>query len=123
MAGITGEYAQFDPSAISLASILGVAYLIVFGSLIALNCYLWLLTRVSAPKVTTYALVNPVVALLLGALFLGESVTALAIVAAVLVLAGVALVLFQDFSIPRLLQRRRARTSAHCESNPKSESV
>jgi drug/metabolite transporter (DMT)-like permease len=123
VAGIMGEYAEFDPSAISLASILGVAYLIVFGSLIALNCYLWLLTRVSAPKVTTYALVNPVVALLLGALFLGESVTALAIVAAVLVLAGVALVLFQDFSLSRLLEQRRARASARCESNPKSESV
>jgi drug/metabolite transporter (DMT)-like permease len=123
MAGITGEYAEFDPSGISLASILGVAYLIVFGSLIALNAYLWLLTRVSAPKVTTYALVNPVVALLLGALFLGESVTGLAIVAAVLVLVGVALVLFQDISLPRLLEQRRARSSARCESDPKSESV
>jgi drug/metabolite transporter (DMT)-like permease len=68
----------------------------VFGSLIALNCYLWLLTRVSAQKVTTYALVNPVVALLLGSLVLGERVTPLAAMSAALVLIGVALVLFQE---------------------------
>ena len=52
-------------------------YLIVFGSIVALNCYLWLLTRVPAPKVTTYALVNPVVALVLGAVVLDERITPL----------------------------------------------
>jgi drug/metabolite transporter (DMT)-like permease len=57
-----------------------------------------LLTRVPAQKVTTYALVNPVVALLLGALVLDERVTSLAAISAVLVLAGVALVLFQGAS-------------------------
>ena len=57
---------------------LALLYLIVFGSIIALNCYLWLLTRVSAQKVTTYALVNPVVALILGAVVLNERITFLA---------------------------------------------
>jgi drug/metabolite transporter (DMT)-like permease len=47
--------------------VVAIAYLVVFGSIIALNCYLWLLMRVAAPKVATYALVNPVVALVLGA--------------------------------------------------------
>ena len=106
MAAVTGEFSGFDPSTVSLASMLGVLYLIVFGSLIALNCYLWLLTRVSAPKVTTYALVNPVVALLLGALFLNERVTVLALIAAALVLVGVALVLFQDLGLSRLFRGR-----------------
>jgi drug/metabolite transporter (DMT)-like permease len=90
------EWGRFDPGSVSLASVIGVAYLIVFGSIVAVNCYMWLLARVSAQKVTTYALVNPVVALLLGALVLGEKITPLAALAAALVLAGVALVLFQD---------------------------
>ena len=85
----------------------------MFGSLIGLNCYLWLLTRVSAQKVTTYALVNPVVALILGAIVLGERITPLALAAAVLVLSGVALVLFQGGSPLALLRRARATLEQH----------
>jgi drug/metabolite transporter (DMT)-like permease len=104
MSVVDGEWSRFDVSAVSFASMAGVLYLVVFGSIVGLNCYLWLLTRVSAPKVTTYALVNPVVALVLGAAILSERVTTLAIIAAVLVLAGVALVLFQDWKLPALLR-------------------
>ena len=86
---------------------LAIAYLVVFGSIIGLNCYLWLLTRVAAPKVATYALVNPVVAMFLGAVVLGERVTLLAIVAALLVLVGVALIVFQDLPLVRALTRAR----------------
>jgi drug/metabolite transporter (DMT)-like permease len=109
MSFVDGEWRHFEVSSVSLESWLAIAYLIVFGSLIALNCYLWLLTRVPAQKVTTYALVNPVVALLLGALVLGERVTPLAATSAALVLIGVALVLFQERS-PRAwwAARRRA---------------
>lgn len=101
---LDGEWSHFDPGAVSLSSALAVAYLAVFGTIVGLNCYLWLLTKVSAQKVTTYALVNPVVALLLGALVLGEQITLLAVAAALLVLAGVALVLFQGWR-PALLRR------------------
>ena len=62
---------------------------------VAVNCYSFLVAHVPAQKVTTYALVNPVIALLLGALVLHEKVTPVAIVSAILVLVGVALVLFQ----------------------------
>lgn len=105
MSIVTGEWSRFDPAAISLQGVLAILYLVVFGSIVALNCYLWLLTRVPAPKVATYALVNPVVALILGAAVLGESVTPLAIVAAVLVLFGVALIVFQDLPLVRKLRR------------------
>jgi len=113
MSFVDGEWQRFDVGAVSLVSWFSLAYLIVFGSLIAVNCYLWLLTRVSAQKVTTYALVNPVVALLLGAIVLGERVTPLAATSAALVLIGVALVLFQEHS-PRAwwAARRRALESA-----------
>lgn len=101
MSVATNEWPRFDPSAITLSGVLAIAYLVVFGSIVGLNCYLWLLTRVAAPKVATYALVNPVVALVLGSIVLGERVTLLVMFAAVLVLVGVALIVFQG-----LIRRR-----------------
>ena len=89
-----GDWHQLHPAQVSLTSWLALAYLTVFGSIIALSCFLWLLTQVSAQKATTYALVNPLVALVLGALVLGEKITAYVLLAIVLILAGVALVLF-----------------------------
>ena len=106
---VTGEWSRFDPAAISWQGVVAIAYLVVFGSIIGLNCYLWLLTRVAAPKVATYALVNPVVALVLGAAVLGERVTLLAMVAAALVLVGVALIVFQDLPVMRALSARLRR--------------
>jgi drug/metabolite transporter (DMT)-like permease len=106
---VTGEWSRFDPAAISWQGVVAILYLVVFGSIIGLNCYLWLLTRVAAPKVATYALVNPVVALVLGAAVLNERVTLLAMVAAVLVLVGVALIVFQDLPAVRALSARLRR--------------
>ncbi|HKR34639.1 MAG TPA: EamA family transporter [Steroidobacteraceae bacterium] len=109
MSLVTGEWPRFDPAAISLSGVIAIAYLVVFGSIVGLNCYLWLLTRVPAPKVATYALVNPVVAVFLGAVVLGERVTPLALAAAVLVLVGVALIVFQDLPLVRSLTARGRR--------------
>src|SRR5262245_3906012 len=94
MGGVTGEWLGFDPSHVSLASVLAVLYLAVFGSVVALTAYVWLLTQEPAQKVATYALVNPVIAVLLGAIVLGERITTGTVAGAILVLAGVALVLF-----------------------------
>ena len=106
------EWQLFDVTQISVTSWLALAYLVVFGSLIGLNCYLWLLTRVPAQKVTTYALVNPVVALILGAVVLNERVTPLAAISAALVLIGVALVLFQGQSPKAWWEARRRAFSS-----------
>jgi drug/metabolite transporter (DMT)-like permease len=95
MGCIDREWIGFVPARISLQSVLAVLYLVVFGSIIAVNCYSFLVAHVPAQKVTTYALVNPVIALGLGALVLHERISPVAIVSAVLVLVGVALVLFQ----------------------------
>jgi drug/metabolite transporter (DMT)-like permease len=96
LALLDGEWRRFDPAAVSTTSLLAVIYLTVFGSVVATNCYLWLLAHVSAHKVTTYALVNPVVAVFLGAIVLDEKISPVLLIAAALVLAGIALVLFGD---------------------------
>jgi drug/metabolite transporter (DMT)-like permease len=114
MATVTLEWGRFEVRAISLESLLAVGYLIVFGSIIAFTSYLWLLTRVAAQKVTTYALVNPVVALFLGALVLQERVTVFTAVAAAMVLGGVALVLFQDGPLRAMLNWLPGQRGKHC---------
>jgi drug/metabolite transporter (DMT)-like permease len=95
MSFIDREWGGFQPSQIQPQSVLAVLYLVIFGSLIAVNCYSFLIAHVSPQKVTTYALVNPVIALALGAIVLHERITPSAILSTVLVLAGVGLVLFQ----------------------------
>jgi drug/metabolite transporter (DMT)-like permease len=87
-----GEPWRFDPAALSLRSALGFAYLVVFGSIVAFSAYIWLL-RVSTPaRVSTYAYVNPVVAVLLGAAFANEALTTRMLVAAAVIVSGVALI-------------------------------
>ena len=95
MGCIDREWIGFVPAHMSMQSVLAVLYLVVFGSLVAVNCYSFLVAHVPAQKVTTYALVNPVIALALGAIVLGEKITPAAILSAILVLVGVALVIFQ----------------------------
>jgi drug/metabolite transporter (DMT)-like permease len=94
MGVVDREWIGFSPSAISLQSALAVAYLVIFGSIIAVNCYSYLLAHVATQKVSTYALVNPIIALALGAIVLHEKITPVAILCAVLVILGVALVLW-----------------------------
>ena len=67
-------------------------YLLVFGSLIAFVAFHWLLEHVSAPKVGTYAYVNPLVAVLLGTLFHREPFSAALVAGMLMILAGVFLV-------------------------------
>ena len=92
---VHGDWRALFAAHVSLGSWLALAYLTVFGSIVALSCFLWLLTQVSAQKATTYALVNPLVALLLGSVLLGERITANVAVSVLLILVGVGLVLFQ----------------------------
>lgn len=93
LAGITGELSRIDPSTFSRASVLAVAYLIVFGSWIGFTSYLWLLRNARTSLVSTYAYVTPVGAVLLGALILGETITARTVVAGALIVVAVALII------------------------------
>ena len=89
---LIGEGSRVDIGAISLKSALALGYLIVFGAVIGFTAYIWLLTVTTAARVSTYAYVNPVVALILGWLLADEPLDARTIVAAGVILAGVAVI-------------------------------
>ena len=89
---LLGEGGRVDLGAISTKSALALLYLIVFGAVIGFTAYIWLLTVTTAARVSTYAYVNPVVALVLGWLLADEPMNARTIVAAGVILAGVAVI-------------------------------
>jgi drug/metabolite transporter (DMT)-like permease len=88
----TGELGQAHLSQVSGESLLGLGYLIVFGSWIGFSAYLWLLRVAPVSLVGTYAYVNPVVAVFLGWWLLSEPITLRTLGAAAVILAGVALI-------------------------------
>lgn len=87
-----GDLATVDVGAISVRSWLALAYLVVFGALVAYSAYVWLLSAVSPARAGTYAFVNPVVALVLGAVLANEPITPRAIMAAGVILGGVVII-------------------------------
>lgn len=91
-AGLDGELGRVHPERFSLLSVLAVAYLVVFGSIVAFSAYVWLLNHVSAALAGTYAFVNPAVAVFLGALFAHEPLTPTVLVGGAVIIGGVSLV-------------------------------
>ena len=88
-----GEGSRLHLSAISMRSAVSLAYLILFGSLIGFTAYVWLLKATTTARVSTYAYVNPIVAVVLGALFAGEVITARVAIAALVIVGSVALII------------------------------
>ena len=88
-----GEFRGLHLGVISLRSWLALGYLIVFGSGIGLTAYIYILHKSTAARVATYAFVNPVVALFLGWLIAGETITLRTVVAAAVILTAVILVI------------------------------
>jgi drug/metabolite transporter (DMT)-like permease len=89
----SGEFRGLHLAAISLRSSVALGYLIVFGSGIGFSAYLYILQKSTAARVATYAFVNPVVALFLGWLMVGESITLRTVIAAAVILTAVILVI------------------------------
>ncbi|HXT17388.1 MAG TPA: EamA family transporter [Gemmatimonadaceae bacterium] len=87
-----GELRGFGVAQISGVSWLGWLYLVTFGSLIGFTAYIYLLGAVSPAKASTYAYVNPIVAVLLGWAIAGESITPRTLVAAAIIIGGVAMI-------------------------------
>jgi len=113
---VMGEHHALSPAAITPASLIAIAYLVIAGALVGFSAYLWLI-RVSTPsRVATHAYVNPVVAVLLGWAVLGEAVTARTGVAMAVIVAAVVLIVSAPAARPAsaddgLSQARRPRSA------------
>jgi drug/metabolite transporter (DMT)-like permease len=92
MSLLTGEPGRLDVDAITARSVAAVVYLLVMGSLVAFTVYGWMIRVAPLPLVATYAYVNPIIALILGAILLGEPIDSRTVVAGVVIVAAVALI-------------------------------
>ena len=89
---VAGEWGGLDLAGASAKSILALLYLLIFGSIIGYSAYIWLLHHAQPTHVATYAYVNPVVAVFLGWLLADEPLTARVLLAAAVIIAGVAVI-------------------------------
>src|SRR5213080_5014301 len=89
----TGEVPRFHPGSVSRLSLASFIYLVIIGAVVGYTAYIWLLRHCDPAKVATYAYVNPIVAVLLGALFAGEKLTMRTLIAACLIIGSVGLVI------------------------------
>jgi len=97
---LCGEPFHFDPAAVSGRSVFAWAYLVVFGSLIGFTTFVWLMKHSTPARVSTYAYVNPIVAVFLGWLILHEPVSPRIFVASAIIIAGVAIITTQKNKKP-----------------------
>jgi drug/metabolite transporter (DMT)-like permease len=104
----SGQFSRFHPASLSLIDTLCFFYLVVFGSLVGFSLYTWLLKSAPTTLVTTYAYVNPLVAIFFGYLILGEPVSLRIIVSASIILGSVVLVSLgkRNASAPQRLSER-----------------
>ena len=91
---LVGEWGQLDLVGITTRSLLGLLYLITFGSLVGFVSYTWLLRNAPTPLVSTYAYVNPLVAILLGTLLGSEPISWRVIISALVILSSVGMINF-----------------------------
>ena len=92
MSVIAGEPGRFDAAAVTASSVGAFLYLVVIGSLLAFTTYGWLLRKAPLPLISTYAYVNPIVAVILGAIVLGEPIEPRTLLAGAVIVGGVALI-------------------------------
>lgn len=93
---VAGEWSNFSVAEVSANSWFGLAYLTVFGSLIAFTAYSWLLKNAQPAMVATYAYVNPIIAVFLGWLIAGETFTGQMLVGAGVIVGSVVLITSHD---------------------------
>ncbi|MGD8305332.1 MAG: EamA family transporter [Ignavibacteria bacterium] len=101
LAFIDGEVSQISVANVSFISIVSLLYLIVFGSIIAYSSYLWLMNQCAPAKVSTYAFVNPLIAVFLGWVLVDEPITHVMILGAAAILFSV-LLINRSFSINKM---------------------
>ncbi|NDQ58893.1 MAG: EamA family transporter [Acidipila sp.] len=98
VAGILrGELLGFSLGAVTVRSWIAFIYLVVFGGIVGMTAFLWIMRTTTPSRASTYAYVNPVVAVILGWAYAGEALTARTLIAAAIIVAGVAMVIsFRD---------------------------
>jgi drug/metabolite transporter (DMT)-like permease len=111
VSGLTGEWKGFSFSEVTRSSWLGLLYLITIGSLIGFVSYIWLLKHAPVSLVATYAYVNPLVAVFLGAWLAGETLNARILVAGIVIIGSVVLI-NQTKSKPKGLKPKQAAVAA-----------
>jgi drug/metabolite transporter (DMT)-like permease len=119
-ATLTGELPRLDPGAVSLQSLVAIGYLVAFGSMVAFTTYAWLLRHAPLSLVGTYAYVNPIVAVALGAIFLAEPISPRTLVASAVIVAAVAMIVTARSRTPG---RTIGRTSSEPDETPASSDL
>lgn len=102
-----GEYANFDMGTVAVQDWLSLVYLITFGSILAFSSYVWLLQMRPATEVSTYAYVNPIVAVMLSYFFSDDVVTSLQIGGLIIILLSVLLMNWNLYKDSKFIQRLR----------------
>jgi drug/metabolite transporter (DMT)-like permease len=110
---VVGDFGRFDPTAASFKSVFSFLYLILIGSLVGYSSYMYLLGVTSAARASTYAFVNPVVAVLLGAAFASEPLTPRVLAAGAVIVAAVAMITL--FGGERTIHPKRRRAGEGLE--------
>jgi len=110
VSGLTGEWRGFSFAEVTTSSWLGLLYLIAIGSLIGFVSYIWLLQNAPVSLVATYAYVNPLVAVFLGAWLANDTLNARILVAGLVIIGSVVLI-NQTKSRPRVSKRKKARVA------------
>jgi drug/metabolite transporter (DMT)-like permease len=113
---VVGDLARFDPQEVSTRSMVALAYLTLIGSLIGFTAYAWLLTVAPLPRIATYAYVNPVVAVILGAIVLSEPLTPRTLLAGTVIVGAVALIITAR---SRAASRHSTGGSARATASPR----
>jgi drug/metabolite transporter (DMT)-like permease len=103
---LNNEWSNFHPETVSAGSWFSVFYLITMGSLAAFSAYVWLLQVRPATQVSTYAYVNPVVAVLMGVLFAGEHMSMIQIVGLAIILGSVLLINLAKYRKEKSVQQK-----------------
>ena len=98
--GVTGEWSGFHLANVARHSILAWVYLTLFGSLVGFTAYVWLLNATTPARASTYAYVNPVVAVLLGWAFLNEPITGRTLTAAAAIILAVVVIVTRSAEAP-----------------------
>jgi drug/metabolite transporter (DMT)-like permease len=116
LAPLVGEHWSAVATHASSKSLAAIAYLAVVGSIIAFTAYVWLLQHAPISRVGTYAYVNPVVAVVLGAILLSERITVTTVIGGAVIIASVAVVIrAEPHSEPDAVARAEKSPGRHFE--------